>query len=957
MAQLRVTAEDFILTSKYTCSRTAFLAFDADGNVLLYDENNQASATDANFAEKTIGFTFRVPDNAKVTNVSFHATLSEPEEGTPAVSVINWQTATPGSSVSRNISLDSLDTLAGSSKKFSATFGYLAKSDYHFHDHTDCTRQSDDWEYTDLEANPNAAIVKKLHRTFFTDHSSTVLYSDIYLLIDYEVGEGSDDTGGSGSSGEDSGSTNAPTSGVGRAVVEAGDFWLTSKFQYELVEKYWFTTADHTNPIHAESEPRTLPPTMDEEEVRFPLNLPRGAIVKNAYVHAKLGSGKYPVKTLSIAGRPVSHGSTVQVPVPVNAGADCVYFKFEYECDDSSFDPDSFTQYVTTDYWEYEVASENNCDIHTFVDTAYCESVVNVSDLYLVVEYTMPGGLWSLADNIVEPNETLDVTLDEVTEGYTYTMQVALNENYVSAEMDIPLDKAAASFTVPVDWLYAIPNSPSGVGKVTVREYLDGELVNETAKNFTLVCPESAKPTFLIAIAKPLQTVDGVTYPAPMLNVFIQNKCGVTAQWGGISAHYGARVVSQHVNVGGYEGDAYNVEGVGALDPANPQLAGIYSGLLTEAGEIPVTLTVTDSRGMTSVFVQNINVLAYEPPSVTDLSVWRVNADGVADELGQYVKYSFIPSGAYTSGLINELTATLTAAGKSETFKVESDAVNSGWLFPNSIMPFDDSVYALELTLTDLWESVTFKAVTIPPITGTTVVIRPNPKRKRGLIIGDYDTVLEGNWTMSALSFPEPDPVQNFIDVPGRMKGPLDMSTVLTGGVPTYGSRTLSASFELSDGTRRERDEIISRMVNQLHGRRWEITLPDDPDRYIVGRVSVVKEYSDMAHAKVNVTAICEPWRYNKLETVVGTEQTPGHIDTRVVLYNAGGCSVIPTITVETEDSAIFTIAHNDAGLIENLPSGTYKLPKLLLHPGNTVIVAICNGTGKITFTYREAVL
>lgn len=962
MPQIKVTAEDFILTSKYTCSRTLFLALDADNNPVIYDEDHDSSVTDATRATRTLNFVVTLPENATVTDASFHVTVGEPDEGEIALSAMNWMGAMRGS-LSWPVA-NSLETIAEGNKRFTATFQYVTKNTYHFHDHTDCTYQKEKWEDVDPELHPGAIIDRKLWRTFITEHSSTVLYYDIYLLVDYVVKEdaGSSGTpGGSGSVDSEEGSTSGPSgttpggsdntvvvdpdvtipaSQPGRLVVTGDTFALKSTFTYERTEKYYFTASgtlvDHTD------EAYVIPPSEDKQYVPFDFELPRGAIVKKAYVCAKLGSGKYPVDTLTIAGTPVSDGSEVKVPVTIQNGQNHTDVQFAYSCSDYAFDPDTYTRWVVTDYWEYEVPTANNCNIHTFVDKAYPESVVRVIKPYLVIEYTMPGGLWSLEGETIEPEQTMTVKLDEVAEGYTYTMQVVLNDEYMTAETDIPLGTASASFTVPVNWLYAIPNSVSGMGKVVVREYYDGEVVNETSKSFKLVCPEKYKPIGGLVLFQPLQTVNGVTYPAPMQNLYIQNKCGVTVNHGGASAQYGATIVSQRINVGGYEGEEYNAEGTE-----------LRSGLLTEAGSIPITITITDSRGLSNVFAGAINVLPYEPPSATDFKCWRVDANGNADEHGEYVRYSFIPSGSYVTERVNKLTATLTVDGRSESRESTPGSVNGGVLFGGA--KIDDFPYALELTLTDLWESVTFKAITIPPITGTTVVIRPNPRQKRGLLIGDYDTAAEG-WVMSAYAFSEPEELTNYVTVPGRVKGPLNMSTVLTGGEPTFGSRNLSASFECSDFTRLERDQLISNMVNQLHGREFEITLPDEPDRYIVGKVYVKKEYSDMAHCKVNLTAVCEPWRYNKQETVIVWNGSENEVE--VMLYNNGRMPVIPTIEVSTPDGYPVILHDNKLQLTESLFAGTYKLPKLVLKSGNTPInVLDATGEAVVTFSFREAVL
>ncbi|MBO5123423.1 MAG: hypothetical protein J6B99_09735 [Oscillospiraceae bacterium] len=142
---------------------------------------------------------------------------------------------------------------------------------------------------------------------------------------------------------------------------------------------------------------------------------------------------------------------------------------------------------------------------------------------------------------------------------------------------------------------------------------------------------------------------------------------------------------------------------------------------------------------------------------------------------------------------------------------------------------------------------------------------------KRKIIFDDYDTAANGLWTLAAWALSDAEPVTNFIDVPGRLDGPLDASTALTGDIQ-YSPRTLEATLESSEGTRLEREERIDYMVNKLHGQRVKIWLPDDADHYLVGRLRIKKEYNDLAHAAVKVTGTCEPWRYENDETVVRVE-------------------------------------------------------------------------------------
>lgn len=224
---------------------------------------------------------------------------------------------------------------------------------------------------------------------------------------------------------------------------------------------------------------------------------------------------------------------------------------------------------------------------------------------------------------------------------------------------------------------------------------------------------------------------------------------------------------------------------------------------------------------------------------------------------------------------------------------------------------------------------------------------------KRKIIFGTYDTALAGLWTLCGWKLSKPEQVQNFVAVPGRF-APLDLSTYLTDGQPYYNSRSLEVALESSEGTRLEREDRINLMVNHLDGRSMPIYLPDDPTHYLVGRVQVHPEYNDPAHCAVNVSAVCEPWRYAVEETVVtltaeGTKKS-------YTLTNSGRLAVVPTLEVAG------TVNLEFGSSSWALSAGTYALPGLCLTPGTGLVMPgvheiLYSGAGTLKITYREAVL
>lgn len=220
-------------------------------------------------------------------------------------------------------------------------------------------------------------------------------------------------------------------------------------------------------------------------------------------------------------------------------------------------------------------------------------------------------------------------------------------------------------------------------------------------------------------------------------------------------------------------------------------------------------------------------------------------------------------------------------------------------------------------------------------------------RKPREMIFGSYYTHATGLWTLTAWEFGAAVYKQNLVEVPGRSE-PLDLSTALTDGEPTYSSRTLTAAFESSEGNRLAREARISQMVNALDGYRMNIELPDDPEHYLSGRVSVKRLYNDEAHASVQVTAVCDPWKYSKVETVVNLQAATG--EQQALLINRGRRGVVPLLEVSEGDVLLVYGAASWA-----LSAGTYALPDIYLTYGEHAITY--SGTGKLTFTYREAIL
>lgn len=216
---------------------------------------------------------------------------------------------------------------------------------------------------------------------------------------------------------------------------------------------------------------------------------------------------------------------------------------------------------------------------------------------------------------------------------------------------------------------------------------------------------------------------------------------------------------------------------------------------------------------------------------------------------------------------------------------------------------------------------------------------------KRFILFGKYNTAYDWGLLLTAKAVTDPAPKTNYQKLDG-VSGSLDLSEALTGEV-TYDDRTLAASFSLSEGTKQERDAMLRKIVAALHGRKVNIIEPDDPEHYMVGRVSIKGFTNNPAYATLDIEATCEPWRYavNESERRVVVRNN----STDVVICNTGTKTVCPVITVTG------TVSITDNGVTTELSEGSYKITDIRLKTGANVIGVA--GRGTVTFTYREAML
>lgn len=247
-------------------------------------------------------------------------------------------------------------------------------------------------------------------------------------------------------------------------------------------------------------------------------------------------------------------------------------------------------------------------------------------DLSLAVEYElnqMPSS-FTLDKATVKAGQTITATITPYRASYGHQLLCDYNGHQIATAILQP-GTTAATLTIPTSWLSDIPYASSAACTVTLRcwEGSSTSFFGYTSKTVTFTLPDDAGPTVGAVSVAPLLTVGGTTYPSVIAGGYVQNKSGYSAAFSGATCKYGAVVSAYSISGGGYSGSG----------------ASFASGLLRTAGKQTITFKVVDSRGLTATKTVDITVTAYNPPQVTALAAWRVNAEGAADGMGTRGKW------------------------------------------------------------------------------------------------------------------------------------------------------------------------------------------------------------------------------------------------------------------------------------------------------------------------------
>lgn len=277
----------------------------------------------------------------------------------------------------------------------------------------------------------------------------------------------------------------------------------------------------------------------------------------------------------------------------------------------------------------------------------------------------------------------------------------------------------------------AIPQSGKGECTLLCDTYIDGVLVGTSSCEATLWVPIEVALEPGAGWVSLMPTNEGTA--AAGMDCCVQGISAVRAVFDeskiDSSYAYGGAPVAFDMTVGGVKYDAPYV-----------------SAVLHSCGSIPVTCGVTDSRGRRYEEKLQISVLPYTPPALGDVTVFRCDAEGSADERGNCLSvsagYGVCALGGRNHGA---LTAKLRTVGGAWSEAVAlADAVPT-LLWNGEISPNDS--YEVMVTVTDALGKSDSVTVMLP----NTNVFFHGRREGRGAAFGkraEEDEVLEVAWSL-----------------------------------------------------------------------------------------------------------------------------------------------------------------------------------------------------------------
>ncbi len=237
------------------------------------------------------------------------------------------------------------------------------------------------------------------------------------------------------------------------------------------------------------------------------------------------------------------------------------------------------------------------------------------------------------------------ITLSPASSSFTHTLRYAVGS--ASGTIVTKTANTSVNWTPPLTLANQAPNATKAVGTLYCDTYSGTTLIGTKSVSITLNIPSSVVPSATYTLT------DSNSAIAAKFSAFIQSKSKVQVSITATGA-YGSTISSVTTTINGttYTGTSFTTE------------------FLTGSGSQSISITVKDSRARTKTVTGTFTVLAYKPPQITELTVFRCNSSGVASHTGTYVS---VKVAVAITSLNSKNDSTIKAQQKRKTATAYSD--------------------------------------------------------------------------------------------------------------------------------------------------------------------------------------------------------------------------------------------------------------------------------------------
>lgn len=183
------------------------------------------------------------------------------------------------------------------------------------------------------------------------------------------------------------------------------------------------------------------------------------------------------------------------------------------------------------------------------------------------------------------------------------------NEEKLIATIEKGSTAVSYSYTIPTDWEKNMPNTTSGIATFILETLSGDTVIGRKSINATVKVRSGILPT--------IGTVDisDTNSISKVMELYVQSQSRIKFEIP-TSGNQGSTItsVSTKFNNQTYSGSTFTTQAI------------------QDSGTLTYTITVTDSRGCTATKSGSINVVAYNPPSLTNVSAKRANSSYAVDE-------------------------------------------------------------------------------------------------------------------------------------------------------------------------------------------------------------------------------------------------------------------------------------------------------------------------------------